>query len=497
MKKIIFVLIAFLFLTIKAGATSVDTMFYGAFGKITIYHPTKVPNVLVLFVSGDGGWNKGVLDMAENLAQEGALVAGIDIQHYFNSIKSLKAQCYYPAGDFEELSLTIQKKYKFDQYIKPILIGYSSGATLVYGMLAQAPANTFKGAIALGFCPDIEINKPLCNGSGLKSHVLKEGISFYLESNMQLSAPFIVLQGMIDQVCSYEETKKYMENMPLSELVSLQNVGHGFSVTRNWLPQFISAYQKVMEEPGYSERKSAENALLQSQHLAPLNSDLPLTLVPSALKESLPLAIFISGDGGWTSFDHTVCEKLAEKGMPVVGLDAQKYFWKGKQPKEAADEISNAVKHYMQQWNKNSFVLVGYSFGACVAPFIANNFSSTLKESLSGVYCISPDETADFEIHISDMLDFSHKEEYNVVSELKKILSLNPVCIFGNEEDSELRKHFSMTGVKIEILPGSHHYDNDYNALATVIVQSHFRTPQTRAIPFFAPISNHFLARVE
>jgi type IV secretory pathway VirJ component len=208
MKKLFFVLVVFLIPALVANASPVDTMFYGAFGKIIIYHPAKVPDALVLFVSGDGGWNKGVVDMAENLAVKGALVAGIDIQHYFKSLKSLKAPCYYPAGDFEELSLTVQKKYKFDQYLKPILVGYSSGATLIYGLLAQAPANTFKGAISLGFCPDIEINKPLCNGSGLKSHVLKEGISFYLESSMQLSAPFIVLEGMIDQVCSYEDTKK-------------------------------------------------------------------------------------------------------------------------------------------------------------------------------------------------------------------------------------------------------------------------------------------------
>jgi len=469
MKRIIFVFVTFLILLLKVNATPVDTMFYGAFGKVIIYLPTSVPDAVVLFVSGDGGWNEGVVDMAKNIVAEGALVAGIDIQHYYRSIKSLKAKSYYPAGDFEELSLTIQKKYTFDQYVKPILIGYSSGATLVYGMLAQAPANTFKGAISLGFCPDIEINKPLYNGSGLKSHVLKEGLSYYLEPSMQLSAPFIVLQGMIDQVCSYAETKKYLENMPFGELISLQNVGHGFSVQKNWLPQFISSYRKVLKEPGYAEKKSAENKLLQSQHLALLNSNLPLTLIPASLNEDLPLAIFISGDGGWTSFDQTVCENLAEKGMPVVGLDAQKYFWNEKQPKETADEISIAAKHYMQQWNKRSFVLVGYSFGACVAPFIANNFSSALKESLSGVYCISPNETADFEIHISDMLYLNRKEKYDVSSELKKILSLNPVCIFGNEEDIELRKHFSISGVRIETLPGSHHYDNDYNALATVI----------------------------
>jgi type IV secretory pathway VirJ component len=169
-----------------------------------------------------------------------------------------------------------------------------------------------------------------------------------------------------------------------------------------------------------------------------------------------------------------VSEKLAEKGMPVVGLDAQKYFWKGRQPKETADEISTIANHYMKQWNDSSFVLVGYSFGACVAPFIANNFSKILKDALKGVYCISPDETADFEIHISDMLSFNNKEKYDVLSELKKIIAFNPVCIFGNEEDTELRKHFSMTGVKIETLHGSHHYNNDYNSLATVIYRDFF-----------------------
>ena len=159
----------------NAFASSIDTLKVGAFGKVTIYKPKGTPNAVVLFVSGDGGWNSGVVDMAKNIVDQGALVAGIDIQHYFNAIKKEKSKCYYPAGDFEELSLLLQKKVKMNQYLKPILVGYSSGATLVYGMLAQAPANTFSGAIALGFCPDIETDKTLCDGSGLTSHVLKEG----------------------------------------------------------------------------------------------------------------------------------------------------------------------------------------------------------------------------------------------------------------------------------------------------------------------------------
>lgn len=469
MRKAIFIFIGFLILGLKINAAPVDSMFYGAFGKVTIYIPVHVPDQVVLFVSGDGGWNKGVVDMAKNLVAQGALIAGIDIRHYIKSIKSEKSECYYPAGDFEELSLTIQKKYKLTEYIKPILVGYSSGATLVYGLLAQAPANTFKGAISLGFCPDIEIDKPLCDGSGLTTHVLKTGKAYYLEASKSLTAPFIVLLGMIDQVCSYADTKKYIEDIPTGELISLQNVGHGFSITKNWLPQLISSYLKVIKEPGYVEEITTENKLLQSQHLTPLNSNLSLTLIPSSAAENLPLAIFISGDGGWAGFDQAVSVKLAENGMPVVGVDAQKYFWKEKQPKEAADEIAKAVEHFMQQWNRKSFVLIGYSFGACMAPFIASNFSDLLKESLKGVYCFSPNETGDFEIHISDMISIKTNEKYNVLSEVKKIKSLNPVCIFGKEENIELRNDFSATGVRFETLPGSHHYDNNYKAVAEMI----------------------------
>jgi hypothetical protein len=32
----------------------------------------------------------------------------------------------------------------------PVLVGYSSGATLAYAALVQAPANTFRSAVSLG-----------------------------------------------------------------------------------------------------------------------------------------------------------------------------------------------------------------------------------------------------------------------------------------------------------------------------------------------------------
>ncbi len=471
MKKVF--VIVFLISVNLAIASPADTLVFGAFGKVVIYKPVSVPDAVVLFVSGDGGWNLGVVDMAKNITAQGALVAGIDIQHYYKALKRENVKCYYPAGDFEELSLALQKRYNIKEYMKPILVGYSSGATLVYGILAQAPANTFKGAISLGFCADIETDKTLCNGTALTSQVIKQGNAYYLEKCDKLTAPWMVLQGIIDQVCSHADIVKYIEGIPSAELISLPNVGHGFSVTKNWLPQFITAYNKVRSAPSFTDQLAKDNTLLQSQNLGPLPADLPLALIPSATESTLPMAFVVSGDGGWTSFDESISEALSAKGMPVAGLDAQKYFWNARTPEETAAAIAPAIEYYMRHWNKKSFIIVGYSFGGCVAPFIASRLPDSLNARLKGVYMLSPDAKADFEIHIADMLSLGiSKERYDVIEEVKKIKSKHPVCLFGTEEDVALRNRFSDAGAAIITLPGTHHYSNNYSAVAESILES-------------------------
>lgn len=473
MKKIFVIIILMMTLGSYAYSVTIDSLIVSPFGKVTIYIPAKVPDEVIFWVPGNKEAPVEDIGMAGKFADLGTFVIEINLQAYFQRIKNSKMQCYYPAGDFESLSMAIQKKYNFKNYYKPILVGYSSGASLVYAMLAQAPGNTFKGAIALDFCPELESEKPMCKGVGLTSYATKPGKSYYIEAAKHLAVPFIVLQGMNDQVCTYENIKKFMENMPNGELVSIPNAGHGFSVVKDALPQLLTAYQKIVGEPGFSDKITAKNTTQQKQELAVLNTTLPLTIIPSDAKDNLPLVVFISGDGGWSTLDHGVSVKLAADGMPVLGLDSQKYFWDEKQPKETADEIARAVSYYLKLWNRSSFIIVGYSFGACVAPFIANNFSPQVKEILKGVFCLSPDESGDFEIHIADMLSFKTNEKYDVLNEMKSISALNPVCIFGSEENAELRNKFTVKGIKVEILSGAHHYDNNYSAIVGIIFKDY------------------------
>jgi type IV secretory pathway VirJ component len=472
MGKVFFLLCVFLFIENTAyNISSTEIITNGSFGEIKIFRPSGMPNSVAFFLSDLNGWNKGADDMAGYVADLGAFVIGIDVHQYMIRLKKQASSCYYPASDFETLSILLQKKYKFHQYFKPILISYSSGSAIVYGTLAQAPANTFKGAIAFGFCPEMNMNKPLCNGSGLKYSTIKDGHSFFLEPSENLTAPFIVLHGINDRSCA-NDLSHFMKMLNMGQIIDLQNVGNGFPDSSSWHAQFKYAYKKVLSAPTFAELKSAQSKLLQSQHVVKLPGDLPVTLIPAVLKDTLPMVFFISGDGGWTSFDHAIAESLAEKGMPVVGLDAQKYFWNSKTPVETAADVAKAIQHYMVQWHKDKFILAGYSFGASVVPFIASQFAESMKNSLLGVYSLSPDETADFEIHITDMLDIGNSEEtYNVVNEIKRIKHLHPVCLFGEGEDAESRKKFSGSGAMIITLPGSHHYNNNTALVAGIILK--------------------------
>lgn len=471
MKKLILIVTILTTLSTFAATSDDNIIKYGAFGNVTIYKPVGIPKSFVLFISGDGGWNKGVVDMAKNIADQGALVAGVNILTYYKNIKKENQKCYYPASDFENISLEIQKRYKFPIYLKPILVGYSSGATLVYGALAQAPANTFKGAIALGFSPDIQLDKTLCDGLALTTKVLKPRKSFYLNPSSKLTAPFIVLQGMKDLDCPYADAVKYMKEVNTEQLISLPKVGHGFSVTQNWLPQFITAFKKVQDTSTYTQKKTVENKSAQPQNFETFKTDLPLTIIHSSVKDNMPLAFMISGDGGWTSFDQSLGEQFAKEGIPVIGLDAQDYFWNVKTPQKSANDISKAIEHYMVQWNKKSFILVGFSFGASVLPFTADNFPADLKTKMKGIYSLSPDETADFEIHLLDMLQIKTTEKYNVINEMSKIKNLNPICFFGNKESEIISNKFEKAGIKVITLAGNHHFDNAYDVIVNNVIK--------------------------
>ncbi|HXU46462.1 MAG TPA: AcvB/VirJ family lysyl-phosphatidylglycerol hydrolase [Thermoanaerobaculia bacterium] len=222
-----------------------QTFSYGRFGQVTVYRPAGTPEGVVLFVSGDGGWNLGVVDMANHLKDWGALVVGIDIRSYLKSSAAAAESCTDAAADFDALARFAEGKVGYQEHAKPILVGYSSGATLVYAAIVQAKPGVFQGAISLGFCPDLLVKKPFCAGHGLTFVSGVKGKGTVFDPGKHLEDPWFAFQGSIDQVCDPQATADYLKAVRNGELVWLDKVGHGFSVERRWLPQFKESYLKL------------------------------------------------------------------------------------------------------------------------------------------------------------------------------------------------------------------------------------------------------------
>ena len=424
-----------------------STFKYGNFGTVTVYSGSGTPKNLILFASGDGGWTQGVVDMAKKITEDSTVVVGFNTVTFLKNLDAHAKKCIYPAGELELLSKFIQAKLKFSEYSHPIFVGYSSGATLVYGALVQAPEGTFKGGISLGFCPDLGTKAPLCKGFGLESEPVKKGPGFLYQPSQKNMIKWFALNGDQDQVCALSEIKNFISKTRKANLVKLAKVGHGFSVQKNWMPQF----QDVIHQSLNNEVKKI---------IPDSVSDLPIVELPVENSKSDQFVIFYSGDGGWAEFDQQVADKFVENGIPVVGVNSLKYFWSPKSPEQGGKDLDRIIEYYSSAWKKKSVTLVGFSFGADVAPFFVSRLSSKWKPSIKNLILLGPSKTADFEFHFADWVSETATGQpiQPVLKTLDKKLKVQ--CFYGEEESSESGcPLFQSAGAEVKSLPGGHHFD--------------------------------------
>ncbi|HEU4403555.1 MAG TPA: AcvB/VirJ family lysyl-phosphatidylglycerol hydrolase, partial [Candidatus Polarisedimenticolia bacterium] len=346
------------------------------FGKVRIYRPDPLRGTrgVVLFVSGDGGWNLGVVDMARRTADR-TLVVGIPMPAWRKAAQRGAGHCWFPAGELEEIGQSIEKTYGLPRYLPPILVGYSSGATLVYGALAQAPAESFAGAISLGFCPDLEVGRPLCaHGDWKPDYEPKKKTSLLpplaeIAPRPEGEARWTALQGRVDKVCDPAVVERFVAQVPAARVVWLPKVGHGFSVSRNWGEAYDEAVTALLD-PESAWDPLPEEARHVVPNYSPAEIEARLEALDLPLEVQWPerartVLIFVSGDGGWAELDQRVAASLADRGVAVVGWNALRYFWEARSPERFLADLRRVLEALPESVR---VFAGGYSFGAEVIP---------------------------------------------------------------------------------------------------------------------------------
>jgi type IV secretory pathway VirJ component len=205
---------------------------------------------------------------------------------------------------------------------------------------------------------------------------------------------------------------------------------------------------------------------------APGVADLPLTEVMATGPSGGSFALLITGDGGWAGLDQAVAGRLGAVGIPVVGLSTLKYFWKAQTPESTTADVARVLRHYLAQWNKTRVILIGYSFGGQVMPFIVNRLPADLRKRVATITLLAPGSFASFEFHASDWIPGRESGGLPVVPEIQRMERIPLLCLYGDGDTSTFCPDLPPALGKVFKIGSGHHFGWDSVGIVDRIIET-------------------------
>jgi type IV secretory pathway VirJ component len=440
-------------LPLAAGAATTP-VHYGLFGNVHVASPAGTPQRTVVFLSDRDGWDARAEALATAMAGDGALVLGVDLPAYLEQMLSIKDRCSLPGAHVEEMSDWMQRNFKLPAFAHPLLVGDGAGATFAYAIDAQAPKGTFAALLTLGYDFAMRLPKPVCAGDA-------GAVSVADARGNQRIVPVAELPNAWWPHAFAPQARRTGIVATLEAMLQALGVEAAPAAAAAAPAQLVASVATAM-------RPAPAAALPRDV------ADLPLIEVPARGTPIARVAIILTGDGGWAGLDIAVADQLAARGIAVVGLSSVKYFWQTRTPDEAAAALARIVGHYAAAHAGADFVVIGYSFGASLAPVLINRLPAAARARVAAQVLISPDDEAVFEIHVGDWFGSTHHEgALPLLPEIARS-AVPVICVHGADEgaDSFCAKLAGLAHLRQLELPGGHHYDGDYDRLGAAIVNA-------------------------
>jgi type IV secretory pathway VirJ component len=208
--------------------------------------------------------------------------------------------------------------------------------------------------------------------------------------------------------------------------------------------------------------------------------DLPLIEVPATAPRIGTVAVLLSGDGGWNVTEKGLGLRLAAAGIPVAGINCLRYFLRRRTPESSTHDLERVLDHYLQAWSGRSVVLIGYSRGACVLPFMVTRMRPDLRARVRELVLLGLDGTIDFQFHPADLVtNLMRPTSLQVLPELEQLRGLKITCIYGSREKGSLCRHLPEGLAECIERPGGHIIWNGVDSIAGRIIGSVSHAGQT------------------
>ncbi|WP_062207850.1 AcvB/VirJ family lysyl-phosphatidylglycerol hydrolase [Aureimonas sp. AU12] len=412
-----------------AAAVPAATVSYENLRQVGVLVPSEDPVGLAVLVSDTGGIAQADRDLAADLVNAGLIVLPVDLDRWRGELEAEADSgddCIYPGSDIEGIAKETLRALDLDTYFHPVVVGRGAGGAFAYTAVADAPAATVAGGVALGATPTLRSKLPICAGAKATPAA---GGSFSYERTAALPAPFT----FVDAAGTAAAT-------PMAEPLTAGTViANG--------------------DEAVNATVAAASAIAEADSTA-----LPI-VVGKPAGEPTGVVVFVSGDGGWRDLDKTIGDWLTAHGIEVIGVDALRYFWSEKTPEEMGADIATMLGNANPKTGV-PVALLGYSFGADTLPFAYAHLPQVWADRVGLVGLLAPSKETGFQISVGGWLGLSTGDK-PVVPAISAIPAAKVLCVYGTEDDEDNActdpALAALTKLPIE---GGHHFDGNYEALA-------------------------------
>lgn len=257
--------------------------------NVPLLQPKGKPTALAILVSQKGGIAADDEALSKLLLDRGFLVLTVDLEKWRKELNQDTGECTYFVSDLEGIAKEAQRMISLDTYMHPVVIGIGEGGVMSYASIANSPAATLAGAVALD--PSVALNTklPSCEGADFEP---VEGQGFSYSYDADLPNPATIVREKPDPAPSGPATAGYFKAQ------------EKFAATKPERMQIaVDAALEIAKEDASAD-------------------SLPITDIPSSNGPAKYLAVFFSGDGGWRDIDKSVGDIIAKEGVHVVGVDS-------------------------------------------------------------------------------------------------------------------------------------------------------------------------------
>ena len=198
--------------------------------------------------------------------------------------------------------------------------------------------------------------------------------------------------------------------------------------------------------------------------------DLPL--FPVQAPPGPLLAVLLTGDGGWAAGDKSLAAAFVRRNVAVVGLSSPRYLAHGRTTDEAAEDLARIIRHFLDAWHRERVVVVGYSRGADIGPFMVSRLPAELRERVALTALLGPGERASFKFGLLDLIRAHGTKGLPVSAEVAKLRGMPVLCIYGSRDSGAICPSLNQAGLAHAVVRAGGHavHGNEGPSLVQVIL---------------------------